>query len=478
MSKTKVNLLYQSAYQILNIILPIITAPYVSRVLGAENIGYYSYSFSVANYFVLFAMLGINNYGNKYIAEVKADQNKLNEAFSNLFALHCISSIITMVAYLFYVQTTSDNRIYAMICCFYLIGALLDINWLFFGLEEFKITVTRNTLFKVGTVCAVFIFVRNSTDTWKYILVMALGNVISQGILWYIRSRYVKFVKPKWILMKSNIKPLFILFVPVIAVSVYKIMDKIMIERMSNTIQVGYYENAEKIINVPMGLITAVGVVMLPRAAALLSNKRDDVLKKSISVTIKYVMILAYALTFGLIAIGTDFAQVFFGNEFKPSGLMIQGLAITIPFMAFANIIRTQYLIPKGYNRIFIVSVVSGAFVNFVVNFFLIQLMGANGAVVGTILAEIVVCVIQAFAVSKELDIHRNLKESVVYFVAAFFMYCCVRILNKNLTLKISSLIIEIIVGAFIYALLCFLIMLKRQDSLLKEILKKTYLER
>lgn len=473
MSKIKANLLYQSVYQILIIVLPIVTAPYVSRVLGAENIGYYSYSFSVVNYFVLFAMLGINNYGNKHIAEVKHDKDKLNKAFTNLFILHCIVTMVTMVVYLLYAQVTSDNRIYAIICFLYLVGAFFDINWLFFGLEEFKITVIRNTLFKLGTVCAVFIFVRNNTDTWKYILIMALGNVISQSIVWYIRPRYVKFVKPEWKLIKSHIKPLIILFIPVIAVSVYKIMDKIMIEKLSDTVQVGYYENAEKIINVPMGLITAVGVVMLPRAASLVSDKKDSVLKQSINVTTKYVMILAYALAFGLIAIGADFTPLFFGHEFIPSGLMIQGLAITIPFMAFANIIRTQYLIPKEYNRIYIASIVSGAIINFIVNFFLIQVLRANGAVIGTILAEIVVCTIQAFAVRKELDIYGSLKESAAYLVVAFLMYCCVRITAEILPLNFSTLVIEIIVGVITYVLLCFLVMLKRQEALVKKVLRE-----
>ena len=473
MSKTKKNLIYQGIYQILIIILPILTAPYVSRVLGAKNIGYYSYSYSVANYFVLFCMLGINNYGNKLIAEKKGDKKQLNAAFSELYILHAIVSILVLCVYIIYINVTSDNHTYAMICSLYIIGAVFDINWAFFGLEEFKITVTRNTILKIATVCCVFIFVKTSSDTWKYVLIMALGNVISQSVIWIALPKYIKFVKPRFEKVIKHIKPNIVLFIPVIAVSVYKIMDKIMINKLSGAVQVGYYENAEKIINIPMGIITAVGVVMLPRAVSLLNNDGDNAVKESINFTMKYVMIIAYALAFGLIAIGPQFAPVFFGEEFLAAGRMIQGLAVTIPFMAFANIIRTQYLIPKEYNSIFIISVLCGAVINFIVNALFIKTLGANGAVIGTICAEISVCLIQAVAIRKELDTINNFKLSIKYGIIGCFMCIGIVILRYLLPSNIVSLLVEIIIGGLFYMVCVFGILHKENDPLIKEIVVK-----
>lgn len=466
MSKTKLNLVYQSAYQILIIVLPILTAPYISRVLGAEGIGYYSYSYSVVYYFVVFARLGINSYGNKLIAIKKKNSESLNKAFSNLYYLHFLISVIVLLVYFLYIRLTDDNKTYALICSIYIIDALLDINWLFFGLEKFKVTVTRNTILRIITIICVFLFVRTKSDTWKYILIMAAGSCLSQLILWGNTVQYVKFVKPEIKEIKKHIIPLLILFVPVIAVSFYKIMDKIMLKLLAGTIHVGLYENAEKIINIPMGLITAVGTVMLPRAAALLSEKKEESLKRSIETTTHYVMILAYALSFGLIAISSDFAPLFFGHEFIDTGVMISGLAVTIPFMSFANILRTQYLIPKGYNNRLICSVSAGAIVNLVINWLMIPVLKGNGAVIGTIIAEFTVFLVQAIVVYRELNIKKFLLDSIPFLLAGIAMGGTVYWLGTKMKGDFLAIFIRIIIGAFMYCSLSFFIMLIKKDPL------------
>ena len=473
MSKTKINLIYQSLYQILIIILPIVTAPYVSRVLGANGIGQYSYSYSVVSYFVIFAMLGINNYGNKLIATEKREQNSLNIAFTNLFLLHAIISLVVIAAYLIYVHLTVSDIKYALICAFYLIGALFDINWLYFGLEEFKITVTRNTVLRIITIILVFIFVKTVEDTWKYILILALGNCLGQIVIWTGVLKRVQFVRPDFCEMKKHIKPLLILFVPVIAVSFYKIMDKIMLNNLANTAQVGLYENAEKIINIPMGLITAVGMVMLPRSGALLSENKNEAVKHSIAITMKYVMILSYALSFGLMAISNDFATAFFGKEFAESGTMIFGLAITIPFMSFANIIRTQYLIPKNYNKIFILSVVFGAIVNLVANWILIPMLMGMGAVIGTIMAELTVFLVQTLYVRKELKSIEYLIHSIPFLICGVVMFIVVRCIANVIDGGILSVLMQVIVGVVIYCICTFVLLVIGKDETLFGLIKK-----
>ena len=144
MPSIKKNFAYQSAYQILLIILPFITSPYVSRVLGPEKTGIYSFTYSVANYFVLFAMLGINNYGNRAIAMVRNDREKLNRTFSSIFTLHFLLSLAVAVAYFLYVLIFPVKyKVYALIQSLFVISAMFDINWFFFGIEEFRVTFTR-----------------------------------------------------------------------------------------------------------------------------------------------------------------------------------------------------------------------------------------------------------------------------------------------------------------------------------------------
>lgn len=462
MTKVKINLIFQVFYQILQIILPVVTAPYVSRVLGVDNVGTYSYIYSVASYFVLFSMLGINNYGNKLIASKKMNKTKVDEAFSNLFALHFIIAVSVLVLYIIYVCLFSENVKYGMIASLYLVGAIFDISWAFFGLEEFKITVTRATIIRLVTIICIFVFVKAPDDFWIYLLIMSCGTCISQSIIWIIVPKYFTFVVPSWRQMRDHIKPLLELFIPVIAISLYKIMDKVMIRHLASTAQLGLYENAEKLINIPMGIITAVGMVMLPRAASLLSENNEISVKKSISDTIKYVMIIAFALAFGIAAIADDFVPFFFGNEFIGTSVMLKGLSITIPFLALANVIRTQYLIPKGNNRIYIGSVFCGAVVNLVANFILIPRLLGNGAVIGTILAEAVVCLIQFVAVNRELSLVKDLRASFPYMVIGFVMYLVVKLVGKMMFAGIFKILIEMVCGVLIYGVLTLLVLYKR----------------
>jgi len=248
MESIKKNFIYNILYQILIIILPLITAPYISRTLGANAVGIYSYTNSIAYYFLLVAMLGIGNHGNRSVASVRDNQEKLNETFSSIFSLQFITFSISILTYILYVLFISkDNQLISFIQLIYIASGLFDISWLFFGLEKFKITVTRNTLIKIGTVVCMFIFVHSPEDLWKYTIIMSGGTFISQIYLWGYVKKYVKF---KWVGFKrifSNLKPVLILFIPVLAYSIYKVMDKIMLGNMSGYAEVGFYNNAEKI---------------------------------------------------------------------------------------------------------------------------------------------------------------------------------------------------------------------------------------
>lgn len=472
MSNIRKNLFYQSAYQILNIILPLVTAPYVSRVLGAENIGIYSYTYNIANYFVLFATLGIANYGNREIAKVRDDQEKLNKTFSNITSLHIVLAIIMLLFYTIYIILEKGN-VYAVICSIYIIGALFDINWFFFGLEKFKITVTRNTIVRILTVVCIFIFVRTRDDLWIYITIMAVGNTLGQSMVWVMVRKYVQFIRPEWKEMKKHFKPMLILFVPVIAISLYKNMDKIMLGILSTKKQVGYYENAGKIINIPLGLITAVGTVMLPKMSNIIAHGKNDMAENYIRLSMKYVMMAAFAVGFGVAAVSPVFTPVFFGNEFIQSDILIQGLSITIPFIAFANVLRTQFLIPHSYDNSYIISILIGAGLNVIANLLLIPKFEAKGAVIGTIIAEVSVCIFQTMAVRKELPIKIYIKQSLFYFLLGIGMNFVVRYIGKLGDVSIYTLFIQIVSGIVIYFLGTIIELFISKDKIIMSIIHK-----
>ncbi|MCC8088632.1 MAG: flippase [Rikenellaceae bacterium] len=467
MAKTSIkkNFTYQMIYEILVIILPFITSPYISRVLGAENLGEYSYSYSVAYYFVLFSMLGIKNYGNREIARVRDDKKELNRTFSNIFFVHVFFSVICSICYIGYVSVISEGQLYAFIQAAYVISAIFDISWFYFGIEKFKLTVTRNTIVKIANVICIFVFVRASGDLWKYCVIMSVGTLLSQLSLWIPLRHYVKIQKPSVSEMKRHVGPLFVLFIPALAVSLYKYMDKIMIGSLSSKVQLGYYENAEKANNIPLTIISAFGTVMMPKMSNLAATGNKKESKRYMKISMEFVMCLAFALAFGIGGVADVFAPVFWGKNFTDCGWLITGLSVTIPFIAFANVIRTQYLIPEKRDKEYLTSVIIGAVVNLTLNSILIPILDAKGAVIGTIAAEVSVCLVQVFVVRNELPVMNYFVKSLPFLGFGVVMSIPLILIEGALGIHLYTLLLQIAVGGLLYLVLCCIYFTKTKNA-------------
>lgn len=453
----KKNFIYNVIYQILILVLPLITIPYISRILGANGVGIYSYTYSIAHYFVLTAMLGLNNYGNRAIAKVRDNKEKLSKTFCSIYILQLLTSLIMLICYIIYISIFSDNyKMIAIVQIMYVISSSFDINWFFFGLEEFKLTITRNAITKGVSLVLIFTFVKTSEDIWIYASILAGSTLFSNLILFPFLKKHIKFTKVSIQEVLKHFKPCAMLFLPVVAVSIYKIMDKIMIGFLSNVNEVGYYENAEKIIQVPISIITALGTVMLPRVSNMISNNQEDSVKRLLGKTVPFTMFLACPMFLGLLAIGKDFAIVFFGKEFETSGYLIQLLGVTVLFVSWANTIRNQYLIPNEKDKLYVVSTFLGAIVNFVSNSILIIKYGAIGACIGTIGAEFTVMFVQSWCIKKELPLKNYIRDSMKFFFKAAIMFIGAIsvggfVNDSNILLK---MIIQILTGSTIYVVL------------------------
>ena len=454
MKSLQKNFLYNVLYQILLVILPLITAPYISRTLGATAVGVYSYTYSVAYYFLLIAMLGIGNHGNRSIAAVRDDRKKLDKTFSSIYSLQVITFSIAILAYAIYlVLFVKDNRLIVLLQLIYVTSGLFDIGWLFFGLEQFKLTVARNTLIKISTVVLMFVFVHKPSDLWKYTLIMSAGTLFSQAYLWLYVKKYVSFEKCSVKEITSNIKPVLILFIPVLAYSIYKVMDKIMLGNMSSYDQVGFYNNAEKIINIPMGIITALGTVMLPRMSNIVANGDKKRVDDYIRISAKLVTLLSSAIAFGLMGVSSVLAPVFFGDEFIACGEIIRLLSVTVFFIAWANVIRTQYLIPNKRDSIYLTSTMVGAILNLIINWMLIPKYQANGAAFGTIVAEFSVMLVQMVAVKNELPMRKYIMSYSPILIIGLIMEVLVDRIGIKLGVSVSTLAIQILAGGFFFCI-------------------------
>lgn len=451
----KKNYIYSIAYQVLTIVTPLITIPYVSRVFGAEYLGIYSWTNTVAQYFVLFALMGLMNYGNRTIAMVRDNKEELNRTFCEIYCMQLITGIAALLVYLIYaVLIANEYKLYSLILTIYVLSAVFDINWLFFGLEKFKLTVTRNTVIKLATVIAILTLIKRKEDLWLYTTIFAVGMLASSMALWQYARKEISWVKPTWAGISKHFKPNLVMFIPVIAVSIYKYMDKLMLGGFSKT-EVGYYENVEKIFTVALGFITAFGSVMLPRMSNIAAKAGIGTAEKTIRSSMRFILGLSFALAFGMVAVSSEFVVVYFGSGFEPCALIMVSLAPTIIFQSWANVIRTQYLIPFQHDKVYVVSVILGAVINFIINYLLIPKMGAIGAVIGTVAAEVCVAIYQTLKSRKDLRILQYIIEGLPFIAFGTIMYIVVRFIAK---MQISSgvllLAAEIIGGAIVYLML------------------------
>lgn len=463
MNNVRKNYIYNMAYQIVLVLTPLILTPYVSRVLGAEGIGIYSYHYTIANYFLIFAKLGVDNYGNRTIAKLQGRIQEISESFWNIYTLQFILSCLSIVIYLVYFFIfVSNDYLIVLITLLLVISGMLDINWFYFGIENFKISTIRNILVKVLNIILVLLFVNEASDIWIYTLIMCGSIAISQTVMWFNMKKYVIWIKPSYNEVIKHIKPNLVLFIPVIAVSIYKWMDKIMLGSLSNMTEVGYFENAEKLINIPIGLVTALGTVMLPRVTNMIANGELKKTEKIINKSLLFSLFLCCGMTFGILGVSKEFVPLFYGEGFEPVSLVLMFLGPTMLFICWANVIRTQYLIPNSQDKSYIVSVLGGAVVNLIANIVFIPEYGAIGAAFGTLMAEAAVCIIQTVAVKKYLNVKKYLLQCLPFPIFGILMILVIQTIGlENI---IYTLIAKICVGIVIYLLFScsYLYFLKR----------------
>lgn len=460
MVSIKTNYLYSIFYQLLSMIVPIFTIPYLSRIFGAEGMGLFSYTLSVTQYFVIFAMLGLTNYGVRAIAIVRDDFQKLNQTFSEIWVMQFMTGFLVTVFYivfLFFFCNKYINLYLPQTLC--VIATLVDVNWFFFGKEEFRLTVIRNSVIKLLTLFSIFMFIKSEDDSWLYVLLYSGSIFLSALLLWPILIKQVHFIKPTMTGVLKHFKPNCVMFIPVVAVSVYKYMDKIMLG-INSLAQAGYYENVEKILTVSVGLVTAFGTVMLPRISNLIANKKNSDANIYLKKSMEFIMFLSIGMACGLYLISDIFVPIYFGPGFEECIGIMRCLSITIIITSWANVIRTQHLIPNHKDKTYVYSVILGAIVNFIGNLLMIPKYGAIGAVYSTIVAEFTVSLSQTIGSDRGLPYRQMFADLAAYFCIGLTMIVLTEFTKRQFCQGIDKtyvLFIVVFFGGFIYLLLSLL---------------------
>lgn len=445
------NYIYNVLFQILNIILPIITAPYIARVLNPEGVGRYNYTLSVVSTFVLIANLGSASYGTRNIAYIRDDKKQLTKLFWEIVLFRTITTGLVLCCYLF--MAFNSEREYQklyLIQTIVVLSVAIDISWLFQGCERFKETVIRNTFVRLISVVLMFVFIKTPQDVDKYCMVVSIPSFLGALCLWgYLPQIIGKNDSRLSVLV--HLKPSLVFFLPAAATYIYTSVDKILLGIISTEAEVGFYSQSEKIVKLVITIITSLGTVMMPRVSNLVKKQNWDTIEPEIVKAFKFVGMLALPLTVGLAMISEIFVPVFFGPGYEKSIILMQILAVLAIIIGSASITGSVVLIPLGRQKKYIITVIIGSTINIVLNCALIPCLQSIGASISTIVAEATVTSLQFYYLRDKLNVVKIIKAQKNYVIATLCMALVLIGIHPFYRDSWGSIILISSLGAIIY---------------------------
>ena len=464
------NYLYNLSYQILIIILPVITIPYVTRIFTSEDLGNYGFYNSIVSYFALFSMLGIGIYGTKQIAAA----NDVSSTFWNIYVVQLISSVLAISVYLIAIFSIPQmGGVIPLMVGVVLFERMFDISWLFSGKEDFKKITLRNTVVRLVGVICIFTFIKSSDDLYLYIFLIVTINFLGQLVMWVPAKKFIKRPSFNTKIMKKNLHPIVLLFLPQVAISLYVVLDRTLLGLLGSYSDVGIYEQGQKLTSILITVVTSLGVVMLPRVANLLSKRREEEAQNMVKFSFILYNLIIFPMIFGLIAVNEVFVKLFLGQNFQDVKYVLYIIVFNLMFIGWTNILGYQVLVVRNKNKEFMLSTTIPAFVSVAVNIAVIPFFGYIGASITSVVVEILVFAIQWYycrnIINKRLLFNKDLVKIIL---SSLVMFGAVMFCKMTLGLDgIIGLIIYLAVGGISYLGMIFLLKtvnIKEMKAMLK----------
>lgn len=400
------------------------------------------------------ARLGIDKHGQRVIAAAADDEKKLRVTFWSLYVTHVFFSIVALILYFgFIIFFAKKYYSVYLIQGLALFGVIFDITWFFYGIENFKFIVLENLCVKISELLLIFIFVKNKNSLDVYACIMSLSICLGYLVVLPYVIKYLKPIKFTWNDVKQHLRPLFILFFAAIAVTAYQMIDKTLLGLLSTESNVAYYEYANKIVNVPVNLVYVTGTVLMPRACAYAAkgDKKNQI--KYMNYSLHFVCFLGIGAAFGFLSVSNLFSVIYYGKDFADCGGVMMALCPAIFLLGIENIMRTQYMIPNHMDKQFTSCIVITTIINLILSAVLIPVIGVYGAVIGTIIAELVCTIIQIILCKSILSIEKILKTAIPYLISGLIMFCVIHIVKIKYNHSIWHLLLQVVIGGCCYCL-------------------------
>lgn len=402
----KLNFIMNAVLTISAFIFPLISFPYVSRILGPSVTGNVSFATSIVAYFALFAQLGIPTYGIRATARVRDDKELLSRTVQEIFIINILMSILTYIVFfvvLNIVPQMSDDKLLFMIVSSTIFFNAIGMDWLYKGLEKYTYITTVSILFKFIALILMFILIHQKSDYVIYGAISIFAASASNICNLLNVHKYI-YLKPIGNYdFKVHLRPICIFFAMACATTIYTNLDTVMLGFMKSNTEVGYYNAAVKIKTVLLGVVTSLGAVLLPRASYYIENNLIDEFKRISSKAINFVILISFPLALYFIIFAKEGIFFLSGDAYAKAILPMQILMPTLIFIGLTNIMGIQMLIPLGKEKVVLYSEIAGAIVDLAINTVLIPIMASSGAAIGTLVAEMVVWMVQYIALKEDV---------------------------------------------------------------------------
>lgn len=445
------NFFYQTIFQLTKIIIPIVTIPIVSNALGPEGIGLYNYTRSIAQYFVLFAGLGVMLYGNREIALAWNKKGDISQTFWELFTFKALSTVFCLLMYFFIVFLFFDNKVYYLAQSLTIIAVLFDISWFFMGIEDFKKTSMSNLFVQVMTFILIILFVNDESDTLLYTFIQTTGMFLSQAIVWIFLKRYIKFEFVSLKRSLSRFRGSITFFIPQVAILLYTNLNKTLLGWIIGSAAVGYYANSLQLNDVFVTIITTLDVVLLPHMSGLFAKNNTNRIVQVMGTTIHIQLFFSIPIMFGMLTVFDKLVPWFFGSKFLFIEQVIPFFSILVVIKSLGISISRQYLMPIGkigeYNK----SVILGAIINIIANLALLPTIGFWGVVISMLTAEFFVTFVRARSFTKNTEFKFDLRRIAVYIVSGVVMCLFTRFLTRGMNASMVTNLFQVVIAVPIY---------------------------
>ena len=446
----KKNIAISTLYQILLIILPIVTAPYIARVLGPDQSGVYDYTTSIMTYFA--------------------------KLFWEIELMTVMTSSVCIVVWFIFIALTPQYKTIYLVLTMGLLSTMFDISWFFAGMEQFKYTVTKNAACKLIGVILMFLFVKKQEDLLLYVIIIISSTMIGNLSMWLYVPRFVEKVDFRTFTFRKHFHETLIYFVPTVATSVYTVLDRTLIGVITNNkAENGCYHYAMQIVNMMKALtFSSLNMVLGSRLSFLFAEKKYDEIKEKIADSTNYILFMGIGICFGMIGVAKRFVPVFLGAGYDRVVTMLILMSPIVIIIGISNCLGSQYYTPAGYRKLSARYIIIGAVVNFLLNLVLIPKFWGYGAIVASLIAEGAITILYLKNCNGYLRVSTIIKDSWKKLIAGLIMLIVIKVLDVIISSDIAALFMEVAVGFTVYLAVVTLL----RDSFMTDLVMGKILKR